>query len=82
MSEETLSNLSREERRFPPSSDFAGGANVTEAVYDEAAADRLAFWEKQAERLSWDTRWNQVLDWSEAGYAKGFVGGKLNVAYN
>ncbi|HZY75572.1 MAG TPA: acetate--CoA ligase [Jatrophihabitantaceae bacterium] len=82
MSEETLSNLSHEERRFPPSPEFTANANVSEAAYDEAAADRLAFWEKQAERLSWDTKWNQVLDWSDAPFAKWFVGGKLNVAYN
>jgi acetyl-CoA synthetase len=82
MSEETLSNLSHEERRFPPSPEFTASANVSEAAYDEAAADRLAFWEKQAERLTWDTRWNQVLDWSDAPFSKWFVGGKLNVAYN
>jgi acetyl-CoA synthetase len=55
---------------------------VTAQAYDEAAADRLAFWAKQAERLSWTTRWSQVLDWSGAPFAKWFVGGKLNVSYN
>ncbi|SDZ59673.1 acetyl-coenzyme A synthetase, partial [Saccharopolyspora shandongensis] len=37
---------------------------------------------KQAERLAWDTKWDQVLDWSNAPFSKWFVGGKLNVAYN
>ncbi|WP_461158115.1 acetate--CoA ligase, partial [Saccharopolyspora tripterygii] len=45
-------------------------------------ADREAFWAEQASRLHWDTKWGQVLDWSDAPYAKWFVDGKLNVAYN
>jgi acetyl-CoA synthetase len=79
---ETLSNLLHEERKFPPPDDFAANANVKADAYDEAAKDRLAFWAKQAERLSWDTKWSEVLDWSGAPVAKWFVGGKLNVAYN
>ena len=41
-----------------------------------------AFWAAQANRLSWATPFTEVLDWSEAPFAKWFVGGKLNVAYN
>ncbi|GAA2360706.1 acetate--CoA ligase [Streptomyces cuspidosporus] len=44
--------------------------------------DRLEFWEEQAQRLHWDTRWNQALDWSGAPFARWFTGGRLNVAYN
>jgi acetyl-CoA synthetase len=79
---ETLSNLSREERRFPPSPEFTAQANVGEPAYAEAAADRLGFWETQARRLSWGRPWDTVLDWSNAPFAQWFVGGKLNVAYN
>ena len=82
MSNDALSNLSTEERRFAPPADLAANANLTEAAYAEADADRLGFWEKQADRLTWDTRWDQVLDWSNPPFAKWFVGGKLNVAYN
>ena len=32
--------------------------------------------------MSWETPFTEVLDWSEAPFAKWFVGGKLNVAYN
>lgn len=78
----TLDNLLTESRTFPPSQEFAAQANAGAQLYDEAAADREAFWEKQAERLDWDTRWTQVLDWSNAPFAKWFVGGKLNVAHN
>jgi acetyl-CoA synthetase len=79
---EGLSNLLHEERRFPPSEEFAGAANVKADAYDEADSDRLAFWAKQAERLSWAEKWTEVLDWSGAPFAKWFIGGKLNVAYN
>jgi acetyl-CoA synthetase len=79
---ETLENLLREERRFSPPADLAANANVTDAAYEQAAADRLAFWETQAKRLSWAKPWDQVLDWSNPPFAKWFVGGKLNIAYN
>ena len=79
---ETLSNLSHEDRKFPPSDEFAAAANVKADVYEEADRDRLAFWEKAARRLSWAQEWSEVLDWSDPPFAKWFVGGKLNVAYN
>jgi len=81
-SNEGLSNLLHEERRFPPSEEFAANANYTAQAYEDAAADRLGFWENQARRLDWDTDWTQTLDWSNAPFAKWFVGGKLNAAVN
>ena len=65
-----------------PSPEFAAQANGTADLYWEADVDRLGFWAKQAARLSWETPFTDVLDWSEAPVAKWFVGGKLNVAYN
>ena len=82
MSEQGLSNLMTEERHFDPPTDLARDANVTEAAYAEASSDRLAFWSKQAERITWQQPYEQVLDWSNPPFAKWFVGGKLNVAYN
>ncbi|MEO3889130.1 acetate--CoA ligase [Nonomuraea sp. B5E05] len=78
---QALSNLLQENRRFAPPADLAAAANVTAAAYDEAAADRLAFWEGTAERLTWAKRWDKTLEWN-APFAKWFVGGELNVAYN
>ncbi|MEV6873635.1 acetate--CoA ligase [Amycolatopsis sp. NPDC051128] len=77
-----LDNLLTESRTFPPSDEFADQANAKADLYAEADADREAFWAKQAERLTWDTKWTTVLDWTNAPFAKWFVGGKLNVAYN
>ena len=67
---------------YAPSPEFAAQANGTAELYWEADVDRLGFWAKQAARLSWETPFTDVLDWSEAPVAKWFVGGKLNVAYN
>ncbi len=67
---------------FPPSEEFVQQANATADLYKAAEKDRLAFWAEQANRLSWHEPFNEVLDWSEAPFAKWFVGGKLNVAYN
>src|SRR4051794_41620916 len=71
-----------ERRTFPPPEELAAHANVGPEVYEEAAADRPAFWAKQARRLTWTQEWDEVLDWSNPPFAKWFVGGKLNVAYN
>ena len=81
-SDESLSNLLREDRTFPPSPEFAASANATAALYDVASADRMAFWDEQASRLHWDTPWSQTLDWSDAPFARWFVDGRLNVAFN
>ena len=67
---------------YPPAAQFVEQANAREELYQEAEKDRLAFWAKQADRLSWATPFSEVLDWSDAPFAKWFVGGKLNVAYN
>ena len=81
-SSETLSNLLHEERRFPPSEEFVSQANARPSLYEDAGKDRLAFWDEQAHRLDWAQQWSQTLDWSNAPFAKWFVGGRLNVAAN
>ncbi len=79
---ETLANLLKEDRRFEPPAELAADANVKADAYDAAQADREGFWAQQAERLTWATKWDQVLDWSNKPFAKWFVGGTINAAYN
>ncbi|WP_405133829.1 acetate--CoA ligase [Nocardia sp. NBC_01388] len=67
---------------YPPSADFAASANADASLYDRAAADREGFWAEQAQRLHWEQPWTRVLDWDDAPFARWFVDGKLNVAYN
>lgn len=81
MSSETLDNLSSEDRTFAPTPEFAAQANAQASIYGEAAHDRLKFWEKQAEALVWERKWDTTLEWSPP-FAKWFVGGKINASVN
>jgi acetyl-CoA synthetase len=82
MTNPELSNLSRETRRFDPPAELAANANVTAEAYAEAKADRLGFWGKQADRITWAEPFTEILDWSDAPHAKWYVGGRLNATYN
>ena len=78
-----IDSLLHEERRFPPSAEFVANAIGTQALYDEAKADRLGFWAKQSrELLHWHRPFTQVLDWSNPPFATWFDDGTLNVSYN
>jgi acetyl-CoA synthetase len=78
---ESIENLSTEDRKFPPTSDFAARANAKADLYELAEKDRLAFWDMQAKNLKWDKPWSKTLQW-EAPYAQWFVGGTLNASVN
>ncbi|MAY98509.1 MAG: acetate--CoA ligase [Nocardioides sp.] len=80
--DETLANLLKEDRRFEPPADLAEHANLTADAYDAAAKDREGFWAEQAQRLTWAEPFTQVLDWTDPPFAKWYVGGRLNAAYN
>jgi acetyl-CoA synthetase len=77
----TLENLGSEDRKFPPSAQFAVNANAQAEMYSRAKADRLKFWEDAASQLHWEKKWDTVLDW-QLPFAKWFVGGKINACYN
>jgi len=87
MSESTaIETILNESRLFPPPADFASTAEVSsfeeyEKLYARAEADPESFWAEQADALHWFKRWDKVLEWNEP-FAKWFVGGKLNIAYN
>ncbi|WP_247827108.1 acetate--CoA ligase [Arthrobacter antioxidans] len=80
---DAFENLLNEERRFPPSAEFAAQAIAQPSLYDEAREQGTEFWARQArELLTWDRDFTQTLDWSDAPFAKWFVGGTVNAAYN
>jgi acetyl-CoA synthetase len=81
MTEVALDALLHEKRRFDPPADLAGDANAQPGIYDEAAKDRLAFWEEQARKLTWAKEWSETLDW-QPPFAKWFIGGELNACVN
>ncbi|WP_067247610.1 acetate--CoA ligase [Microbacterium resistens] len=83
MSSSQIDHLLNEDRRFPPSPEFAAQSIAKPELYDRAAADREGFWAEQSrELLHWHTPFTQVLDWSTPPFAKWFADGELNVAYN
>jgi len=76
-----------ESRLFPPPADFARNAHISsleqyQALWDRAKNDPDGFWAEMAGIVHWDKPFDRVLDWSDAPFAKWFVGGKLNVSYN
>ena len=75
--------LQWEQRRFPPPDAFKRDALVTDTgFYDDADEDYHGFWANQAaDLLDWSKEWESICEW-ELPYAKWFVGGELNVAYN
>ncbi|MEA2678120.1 MAG: acetyl-CoA synthetase [Chloroflexota bacterium] len=83
MNEPEIENLMMAEgRHFPPSPEFVAQANATQALYDEAERDYEAFWARLArERLAWSKPFDKTLEW-DLPFAKWFVGGQLNIAYN
>ena len=69
-------------RTFPPPEDFARAALVSDrGLYEQAETDSEEFWAQQARALTWFEPWDQVLDW-QLPFARWFIGGRLNVAFN
>jgi acetyl-CoA synthetase len=72
--------LFSEERRFAPSEQLrARSRHRDPAVYERALADPDSYWAEQARRLVWRRPFDTVCDWSNAPFARWFVGGRLNV---
>src|SRR6478609_9839394 len=68
---------------FEPPPEFRGQALLSDPdVYEQAAADPLAWWAAQAEQLEWFQKWTRVLDDDDPPFYKWFTDGSLNVSYN
>jgi acetyl-CoA synthetase len=79
---EALQDLLVESRIFKPGKEFTKNARVKDqSLYTLAKKDRLKFWAKCAEELTWYKKWNKVLEW-KLPFSKWFIGGKLNASYN
>ncbi len=68
---------------YPPTSEITEYANAKADLYEQAEADFEGFWADQGRKyVTWGKDFDEVLDWSNAPFAKWYVGGELNVAYN
>ena len=81
MSSETLENLLREERRFPPVPEFAAQAVARPSCTTKRPRTGCRSGTSGA-RAGLGHALDQTLDWCDAPFAQWFVGGTLNVAYN
>jgi acetyl-CoA synthetase len=74
-----IETMQVEERRFPPSPEFAAQANAKADIYEK---DFDEFWTEEArKRVTWSRPFDKLFEW-EPPFAKFYLGGKLNVAYN
>jgi acetyl-CoA synthetase len=86
MAETHIESLLDERRVFEPGPEFASraripGAAVYDALTKRALEDPDAFWDDIASELHWFERWSATLEWNYP-FAKWFIGGKTNIAYN
>ena len=76
---QTIETMFLEERRYPPSAEFAAQANAHPEIYER---DFEEFWDTEArERLTWFEPYSELYEWNPP-YAKWYLGGKLNVCFN
>jgi acetyl-CoA synthetase len=82
-----IDTVMQESRVFPPPAGFSARARIKsmdeyQRLWDEAAADPLAFWGKLAQQeLHWFKPFTTALRWNEP-FAEWFVGGQTNASYN
>ena len=81
-----IQSVLREARKFNPPAEFSPHARVRsmteyQQIYAASAADPEGFWANIAGELNWFQKWNRVIEW-DLPWAKWFVGGKINLAYN
>ena len=71
------------QKSFAPLPHIVAEARVKDyqALYDEAASDLEAFWDKIAKEFTWIKPWTRVLE-GQAPQAKWFVDGQLNITMN
>ncbi len=69
-----------------PSKAFASKARIGsiaeyKKLYKKSIEKPEAFWASEAKELTWQKKWDKVLNWKEP-FAKWFEGGKINVCEN
>jgi acetyl-CoA synthetase len=74
----------KEEEFFRPSKKFIEQANLTDPGVTERFSEKNfpQCFEEYADMLTWNQKWETVLDTNDAPFWKWFAGGKLNVSYN
>jgi acetyl-CoA synthetase len=82
-----IESVLHENRVFAPAADFSANAAISsfeeyQKLYQRSIDDPEGFWAEAAQReLAWFKPWDKVHEW-EAPFAKWFIGGRINLAYN
>lgn len=84
---QNIESLQKEDRVFAPPAEFSAKSHVKsmeeyEEMHRRSLEDPEGWWAERAATLHWQKTWDQVLDWSEAPFAKWFVGGRINASEN
>ena len=75
----SIETMFEEKRRYPPPPEFAAQAVVGAEVYDVPFEE---LWEREGrDRVDWIEPFTTLYEW-KLPYAKWYLGGKLNVAWN
>ncbi|MBV8894739.1 MAG: acetate--CoA ligase, partial [Acidobacteria bacterium] len=82
----SIDSVLQEQRKFAPPGEFSQRAYIKsleeyERIYKESIEDPDKFWARAARELYWFKPWDKVLEWN-VPWAKWFVGGRTNLAYN
>ncbi len=74
----------REEEYYPPPPSFVAQANANDpAILERFSEEHFPeCFTEYAEMLTWDRRWDQILDTSDPPFWKWWVGGRLNACVN
>jgi acetyl-CoA synthetase len=81
--EEKIATLLKTGRVIEPTATTKTNAYIQdyEKEYQRSIKDPEKFWDGVAKELDWFSPWNKVLEWNYP-WAKWFVGGTCNIAYN
>src|SRR6184192_2650799 len=74
----------REEEYIDPPAEFVAQANASDpAILERFSEEHFPeCFEEYADLLTWDAKWQTILDTSNPPFWKWFVGGRLNACYN
>lgn len=84
---DTVDSVLNQGQVFKPTPEFTANAHINseeqyQEMYKKSIEQPEEFWGEVAENFTWFKKWDKVLDWSEKPFAKWFVNGKTNIAYN
>ena len=84
---DAIEHVLSETRLFDPPEDFQKKAHISSEeqyreMYRQSIDDPETFWANIASELHWDRKWDWVLNWNNAPFARWFDGARTNITVN